>query len=89
MAAQIKMLIHLGFGRKGSEPHGGDRGGLRAMGKRHLYYGVKRGDYDKLSNALIQTLKEFFAGEFTVELEHAWVSVYGMVAETMIEASEN
>jgi hemoglobin-like flavoprotein len=38
---------------------------------------------------LIQTLKEFFAGEFTVELEHAWVSVYGMVAETMIEASEN
>jgi hemoglobin-like flavoprotein len=38
---------------------------------------------------LIQTLKEFLADEFTVELRHAWVTVYGMIAQTMIEASEN
>jgi len=24
-----------------------------------------------------------------VELQHAWVTVYGMIAQTMIEASEN
>ena len=34
-------------------------------------------------------LKEFLADEFTVELQHAWVTVYGLVAQTMIEASEN
>jgi len=33
--------------------------------------------------------KEFLADEFTVELEHAWVTVYGMIADTMIEAAEN
>jgi hemoglobin-like flavoprotein len=49
----------------------------------------KRADYDKLASALIRTLKEFLADEFTVELNHAWVTVYGMIAETMTEAAEN
>ena len=64
-------------------------GGLRAMGKRHSDYGVKRDDYDKVLSALIRTLEEFLGDEFTVDLYHAWVTVYGMFAETMIEASEN
>jgi hemoglobin-like flavoprotein len=38
---------------------------------------------------LIRTLKEFLADEFTVEVQHAWVTVYGLVAETMIEAAVN
>src|ERR1700730_16443497 len=90
MAAQTKMLIFI----LGSAVRGLNRmqelvGGLSALGKRHLDYGVKRADYDKAASALIQTLKEFLVDEFTVELQHAWVTVYGMIAQTMIEASEN
>jgi class 3 adenylate cyclase/hemoglobin-like flavoprotein len=90
IAAQTKMLIFI----LGSAVRGLNRmqelvGGLRALGERHLHYGVKRADYDKVASALIRTLKEFLTDEFTVELQHAWVTVYGLVAETMIEAAEN
>jgi hemoglobin-like flavoprotein len=64
-------------------------GGLRTLGKRHSDYGVKRADYDKVSSAFIRTLKEFLADELTAELHHAWVTALSMIAETMIEASEN
>jgi nitric oxide dioxygenase len=64
-------------------------GGLRALGKRHPDYGVKRGDYEKVSSVLMRTLEEFLADEFTPELRHAWMTVYGMIAETMLEASED
>jgi hemoglobin-like flavoprotein len=57
--------------------------------KRHAHYGVKRADYDKVASAFIRTVKEFRADEFTVELQHAWVTALGMIAETMIEAAEN
>jgi hemoglobin-like flavoprotein len=90
MAAQTKMLMFI----LGSAVRGLNRmeelvGGLRALGERHVGYGVKRADYNKLASVLIRTLKEFLADEFTVELQHAWVTVYGMIAQTMVEASEN
>ena len=53
------------------------------LGERHLDYGVKRADYDKVASVLIRTFKEFLVDEFTVEVQHAWVS------ETIIETAEN
>jgi ferredoxin/hemoglobin-like flavoprotein len=90
LAAQTKMFMYI----LSSAVRGLDRmqelaGGLRALGKRHSDYGVKRADYDGVSSAFIRTLKEFLADDFTVELNHAWVTVLGMIAQTMIEASEN
>jgi hemoglobin-like flavoprotein len=90
MAAQTKMFMYI----LSSAVRGLNRmqemvGGLRALGKRHADYGVKRDDYDEVSSAFIRTLKEFLAGEFTAELQHAWVTILGMIAETMIEAAEN
>jgi hemoglobin-like flavoprotein len=90
MAAQTKMFMYI----LSSAVRGLNRmqemvGGLRAPGKRHAGYGVKRADYDEALSALIRTLKEFLADEFTVELNHARVTIFGMIAETMIEASEN
>jgi len=38
---------------------------------------------------LIRTLREFLAGEFTVEVQHAWATVYVMISDTMTEAYEN
>jgi len=90
MVAQTKMLMFI----LGSAVRGLNRmeemvGGLRALGERQVDYGVKRADYNKLASVLIRTLKEFLADEFTVELQHAWATVYGMIAQTMIEAAEN
>ena len=90
MAVQTKMFMYI----LSSAVRGLNRmqemvGGLRALGKRHAGYGVKRADYDEALSALIRTLKEFLADEFTVELQHAWVTALGMIAETMIEAAEN
>jgi hemoglobin-like flavoprotein len=90
LAGQTKMFMYI----LSSAVRGLNRmqeivGGLRALGKRHSVYGVKRADYDRVASAFIQTLKEFLADEFTVELQHAWVTVLGTIAETMIEAAEN
>lgn len=90
MAAQTKMLIFiLRSAVRGLNRMEEMAGGLCALGERHLDYGVKRADYNKVASALIRTLKEFLAGEFTVELEHAWAAVYSMISDTMTEAYEN
>jgi class 3 adenylate cyclase/truncated hemoglobin YjbI len=90
LAAQNKMFMYiLSSAVRGLNRMQEIEGGLRALGNRHSDYGVKRADCDGVSSAFIRTLKEFLGGEFTVELNHAWVTVLGMIAETMIEASEN
>lgn len=89
MAAQTKMLISiLSSAVKGLNRMQEIAGGLRALGKRHPDYGVSRADYDKVLHALVQTLEEFLTDEFTPDVHHAWRTVYGMIAETMIEAAE-
>jgi hemoglobin-like flavoprotein len=64
-------------------------GGLRALGKRHRDYRIARNDYDKLLRALLLTLEEFLGADFTSEVRHAWKTIYGTIAETMIDAAEN
>jgi hemoglobin-like flavoprotein len=64
-------------------------GGLRELGKRHHGYKVARTDYDKLLSVLLRTLEEFLGADLTPEIRHAWITVYGAIAETMIDAAEN
>ncbi|HXW71773.1 MAG TPA: adenylate/guanylate cyclase domain-containing protein [Methylocella sp.] len=64
-------------------------GGLRELGRRHRDYKVARTDYDKIARALLLTLEEFLGEDFTPEIRHAWTTVYGMLAEAMIDAAEN
>jgi hemoglobin-like flavoprotein len=63
-------------------------GGLRELGKRHRDYKVAPAHYDKVLHALLWTLEEFLGEDFTPEIRHAWITVYGMTAETMIDAAE-
>ena len=39
--------------------------------------------------SLLRTLEEFLAEDLTSEIRHVWITVYGMIAETMIDADEN
>jgi hemoglobin-like flavoprotein len=90
LTAQTKMLVSmLSSLVKGLNRMDEIQGGLRELGKRHRDYKVARTDYDKLSRALLWTLEEFLGDDLTPEIRHAWITVYGMIAETMIDAAED
>jgi hemoglobin-like flavoprotein len=57
------------------------------LGRRHLAYGVKDGDYDTVGNALLWTLEQGLGGAFTAEVRDAWASAYGALAATMRQAA--
>lgn len=61
---------------------------LAELGRRHAGYGVHEDDYDDVGAALLMALRERFGPAFTPELEQAWATVYGDIAEAMI-AAEN
>ena len=56
---------------------------VRDLGARHREYGVRDRDYDTVAAALLWTLDRGLGSAFTVEVEDAWVAVYGVLAGTM------
>ena len=61
---------------------------LEALGRRHGDYGVEPSHYDTVGAALLQTLAMGLGAAFTPAVEQAWAEVYGVMAHTMIAASE-
>jgi hemoglobin-like flavoprotein len=57
---------------------------VRALGRRHVGYGVTRQDYDSVGAALIQTLETGLGEAFTPEIRDAWIACYGVVARDML-----
>jgi len=62
---------------------------VKQLGARHAGYGVQTKDYDSVGAALLWTLEEGLGEAFTDEVKAAWATVYGLLAETMIEAAQN
>jgi hemoglobin-like flavoprotein len=62
-------------------------GGLRALGRRHRDDNINQADHEKVLCALLLTLAEFLGDDFTPEVSRAWKTVYGKIAETMINAA--
>ena len=60
---------------------------VRDLGRRHVGYGVKEGDYDTVETALLLTLAQALGGDFTPEVRQAWITCYRMLAEVMISAA--
>ena len=56
---------------------------LRAMGSRHLDYGVKDEHYATVGQALIEMLAEVLDNRFTPEVRAAWLTLYGAVETLM------
>lgn len=56
---------------------------LRAMGARHVGYGVKDEHYATVAGALLDMLSEVLGDKFTPETKAAWVALYGAVETTM------
>ena len=57
---------------------------LQRLGERHLDYGVEDSHYATVGGALLKTLGQGLGDVFTEEVEQAWTTAYGVMANTMI-----
>lgn len=60
---------------------------VKAMGRRHLSYGVKDEDYETVGSALLWTLGQGLGAAFDQETREAWATAYGLLSVTMQEAA--
>ncbi len=63
---------------------------LHAMGIRHLKYKTENAHYDAVGENLMAVLADHLSkeGEWTVPMAETWAAAIGLVAKTMIEASD-
>ena len=60
---------------------------LEALGERHAGYGATEADYDTVAAALLWTLEQGLGETFTEEVKAAWITTYGVLADTMKRAA--
>ena len=60
---------------------------VRALGARHVGYGVKDEHYDTVGAALLWTLEQGLGAAFTPEVRESWAATYGTLASIMREAA--
>jgi hemoglobin-like flavoprotein len=60
---------------------------VKALGRRHNKYNVKPEHYKTVAEALLWTLCKALDSKWTEETEVAWVAVYTVLSNTMLEAS--
>lgn len=62
-------------------------GDIAAMAQRHVAYGVKPAQYQKVGEALLWTLEQGLGKDFTPEVKEAWTKCYTTLSDAMIAAS--
>jgi hemoglobin-like flavoprotein len=62
---------------------------LRALGKRHVGYGVTAIDYIVVGEAFVATLQQILGAAFSAEAQSAWTSAYGLIAAEMKGGAPN
>jgi hemoglobin-like flavoprotein len=62
---------------------------VQALGRRHAGYGVEDRHYDVVETALVWTLAQGLGAGFTREVEDAWRTAYGALANTMKQAANH
>jgi len=69
--------------------HLGDLGAIapavRALGQRHIGYGVTPTDYQTVGTALITTLEKGLGDDFTPDVRAAWEACIAAIATQMLE----
>ncbi len=60
---------------------------VRALGKRHIGYGVTSEHYESVGAALLWTLQTGVGAAFTPDVQEAWTAVYHVLAATMQEGA--
>jgi hemoglobin-like flavoprotein len=62
-------------------------GHTRALGARHVGYGVHAADYQTVGEALLDALAAVLGDRFGPETRQAWVVAYNLMAETMLDGA--
>jgi hemoglobin-like flavoprotein len=62
-------------------------GHTRALGARHVGYGVRVADYAAVRDALLGALAAVLGDSFDAPTREAWSTAYNLVAETMLEGA--
>jgi hemoglobin-like flavoprotein len=60
---------------------------VRALGRRHVGYGVEERHYETVGAALLWALAAGLGDAFTPAMRDAWAAAYKLLSTTMIEAS--
>jgi len=60
-------------------------GEVRSLAQRHTKYGAKAEHYAVVGECLIYTLKSGLGHRWNKETEEAWLAVYGVLSNAMIE----
>lgn len=63
--------------------------GVRALGARHVGYGVREEHYATVGAALLWTLEKGLGADFTPAVKSAWTTTYTLLANTMIDAARS
>ena len=59
---------------------------LQGLGVRHAGYGCEECHYDMVGGALLKTLGDALGEKWTPEVKTAWMTVYGVIMSTMVDA---
>jgi methyl-accepting chemotaxis protein len=59
----------------------------RALGARHVGYGVRVADYRTVGDSLLAALAAVLGDSFDTPTREAWILAYNLVAETMLEGA--
>jgi hemoglobin-like flavoprotein len=59
----------------------------RALGARHVGYGVRAADYETVGAALLAAIAGVLGDDFDAETRQAWVLAYNLMAETMLDGA--
>ncbi len=62
---------------------------VKALGQRHANYKVAPEHYATVGIALLWTLEKALGAAWTEELKEAWIDVYTILSNTMIEAARH
>lgn len=60
---------------------------VQALGRRHAGYGVSDEHYDMVADALLWTLEQGLGEYFTPDVDAAWRTAYGILADVMKAAA--
>jgi hemoglobin-like flavoprotein len=62
---------------------------VKALGERHVSYGVKAEYYQLAKEAYLWALEKHLGSEFTPAVKAAWDAAFGALVETMISAADS
>ena len=62
---------------------------VKALGERHLSYGVKAEYYPLAKDSYLWALEKHLGDEFSPALKEAWIEAFDALVEAMISAADN